>query len=74
MLVIIQPVAHDELVADIHAFVVDGIVVFEVVGFEEEGGDAHVSGLQEKEFLPGVAQGMARIHDVFHDDHMAPVY
>ena len=72
-MVIIQSVAHNELVADVHAFVVDGIVVLEVVRFEEERGDAHIGGLQVPKFLYGVSHRVACVDDVFHDDHMPSV-
>ena len=72
-MVIIQPIAHDELVADVHAFVVDGVVVLEIVGFEEKRGDAHVGGFQVAEFLDGVTHGVACVDDVFHDDDVAAV-
>ncbi len=70
-MVIIQAVAHDELVADIHAFVVNRVGVLEIVWLEEQGGNAHVGGFQVPEFLHGVAHGVTCVNDVFHDDHMA---
>ena len=73
LLVIVQSVAHDELVADVHSFVVDGVGVLEVVGFEEQRGDAHVSGFQVAEFLQGMAHGVARVDDVFHHDHVPAI-
>ncbi len=73
MLVIIQTVAYDELVADVHAFVVDGVGVLEIVRFEEQGGNAHIGGSQVSEFLDGVAHGVTRVNDVFHDDHMTAI-
>ena len=73
LLVIIQSIAHDELVPNVHAYIVDGVGVLEIVGLEEQCGDAHVGGFQVAEFLRGVTQGVSRVDDVFHDDHMAAV-
>ena len=73
LLIIIQSITHDELIADVHAFVVNGVGVLEVVRLEEQRGDTHVGGLQVAEFLQGMAHGVARVDDVFHDDHMSAV-
>lgn len=72
-MVVVEAIAHDEVVADLHADVVDGVGVLEVVWLEEQRGDAHVGGLQVAEFLRGVTQGVARVDDVLHDDHVSTV-
>ena len=73
MLIIIQSIPHDELVTNLHANVVDGVGVLEVVWLEKQRGDAHVGGFQVAELLRGVALGVACVDDVFHDDNMATV-
>ena len=72
-MVIIQSVSHDELVTDVHAFVVDGVGVLEVVRLEKQCCDTHVGSLQVAELLGGITQGVARVDDVLHDDHVAAV-
>ena len=72
-MVIIQSVADDELVTNLHANVVDRVGVLEVVWLEEQRGDAYIGSPQIPEFLCRLKQGVASVDDVFHDDHMATV-
>ena len=71
LLVIIQAIAHDELVGDVHGLVIDGIVVLERLGFEEQRGDPNVGGIETMQLLDGIFHGVSRIDDIFHDDHVA---
>ena len=69
--VVVEPVAHDEVVGDFKAVIGDVEVYLKVAGLNEQCRDKHALGVvvfeQQEEFL----HGETRVDDVFHDDHRA---
>ena len=69
--VVVQSVAHDEVVGDLHGYVFDVQVHLQFVRFHQQGGDVYLLRVTCAEGFNQALHGETRVHDVFHDDYRA---
>ena len=66
-----ESVTHDEVVGYLHRGVLDVEVLLKLVGLHEQRADVERVRIARAEALEHALHGLARVHDVFHDDHGA---
>ena len=70
--VVVQSIAHDEIVGDIEASVVDGERHTDLLGLDEQRSHVQVSRVELAELGEQLLHGQSGVDEVFHHDHRAP--
>ena len=70
LLIEVQTITYDELIAYGHRYVVYIILVEELVGLEEERADRYTRGLTLLEVVKQIVHAMTRLDDILDDDNI----